>query len=126
MLLRIAILLSLLAPALPSNAQSYNVSTETVVMRFAYHTTYEVDWADSRYPHVCLALYRGGYYRLSRMTKDGGETLQGKISENQLHRVIKMAQGLRPQTRDGGLLYRGAESFAAEVVRGGTGWPTYG
>jgi hypothetical protein len=53
------------------------------------------------------------------MTIDGGETLQGRISENQLRRVAKMAEGLRPQTGDGGLLYRGAESFAAEVVRGG-------
>lgn len=53
------------------------------------------------------------------MTKDGGETLQGTISEHQLSRIRKMAEKLRPQTRDGELLYRGAESFAAEVVRDG-------
>lgn len=53
------------------------------------------------------------------MTKDGGETLQGTLSQDQLSRIRKLAGSLRPETRDTELVYRGSELFVAQVVRDG-------
>jgi hypothetical protein len=77
-----------------------------------------VDWRQEQgNPQICFALYRSGYYRVSRLTEKGTETLQGTLSEDQVLRFRSMLENLDFQFSGGAVTRNGAEVLVAEVIR---------
>jgi hypothetical protein len=70
-------------------------------------------------PQVCFALYRDGYYRVLRMTRDGTESLQGTLPQDELIRLRTMLNNLDFQSGGGGIVRQASESLIVEVVREG-------
>jgi hypothetical protein len=86
--------------------------------RLSYSSGHIVDWRQEQgNPQICFALYRSGYYRVSRLTERGTETLQGTLSEDQVLRFRGMLENLDFQSNGGAVTRNGAEVFIAEVVR---------
>jgi hypothetical protein len=86
--------------------------------RLSYSSGHIVDWRQEQgNPQICFALYRSGYYRVSRLTERGTETLQGTLSEDQVLRFRGMLENLDFQSSGGAVTRNGAEVFIAEVVR---------
>src|SRR5216683_6948706 len=56
-------------------AQSRTHSPDHLLARLSYSGGGVVDWRHEQgNPQICFALYRSGYYRVSRLTKGGTET----------------------------------------------------
>ena len=74
-------------------------------------------------PKICFALYRSGYYRISKRTLKGQENLQGTLSEDQLVRVHGMLNNLDlKDTESDSSVLNGTESreqFIVEIAGGG-------
>src|SRR5260370_32891670 len=88
-----------------------------ILTRISYRTTYGIDWREQKgSPQICFALYRNGYYRLSRMTESGPQGLQGTLSADQGSRLGEMLRDLRAQRREIGIVPRGSESLGDEVA----------
>jgi hypothetical protein len=103
-----------------ASAQSNQHSPDSLLARLSYSSTYVFDWRGEKgYPQVCFALYRSGYYQVSRMTEGGTETLQGTLSQDQFLRLRSMLRNLDFQATAGGVIRQGSESIVAEVVREG-------
>jgi len=86
--------------------------------RLSYSSGHIVDWRQEQgNPQICFALYRSGYYRVSRLTERGTETLQGTLSEDQVLRFRGMLEKSRLPIQWGRRYSHGAEVFIAEVVR---------
>lgn len=103
-----------------ASAQSNQHSPDSLLARLSYSSTYVIDWRGEKgYPQVCFALYRSGYYQVSRMTEGGTETLQGTLSQDQLLRLGRRLKNLDFQASAGDVIRQGSESFVAEVVREG-------
>src|SRR5260370_35844630 len=82
-----------------------------ILTRISYRTTYGIDWREQKgSPQICFALYRNGYYRLSRMTESGPQGLQGTLSADQVSRLREMLRDLRARRRDAGIVLRGLET----------------
>ena len=116
----IAALALLNSPAAP--AQSKEHSPDDLLARLSYSSTYVWDLNEQRSPQICFALYRDGYYRISRRsrkTPDGTETLQGTLSPDQLVRLGTLIKSLDFQTSGVGAIHKASESLMAEVVREG-------
>lgn len=90
-----------------------------VVARISYDSTFVGDAVQWQPPRMCFEVYRTGRYRVSRATKNGIETLGGSLSDDQHNLVARMVGQLDFDSRVGGLLQRGSESFEAEVLRDG-------
>jgi len=88
-------------------AQSKEHNSSALVARLSYRSTYGVDWREQdRYPRICFALYRSGDYRLTRMTKNGTETLHGTLSQGQIAEVSGALDKLDSKNRAGGIILR--------------------
>jgi len=91
-----------------------------ILTRISYRTTYGIDWREQKgSPQICFALYRNGYYRLSRMTDSGPQGLQGTLSADQVSRLGEMLRDLSAQHREDGLVLRGSESLVVEMATNG-------
>ena len=111
----LTVLYSSVAPA-----QSKEHSPDGLLARLSYHSTYGVDWREQQHsPRICFALYRSGHYGISRVTKDGTESLQGTLPQDELLRVGRMLKSLDSETNAGGIIRQGSESLRAEIVREG-------
>lgn len=71
--------------------------------------------------HICVAVSRGGDYRLMR-SLDNGQTLRlhGKIREEQLQQLRKLISDPHFRTLSGthgGIIRQQSESFGAEILR---------
>jgi len=97
-------------------AQSKNSDQRTPVARISYHYSYAWDAAESGYPHICFALYDGGYYQVSRLTMDGPQTLQGKLSRSQFSRLRELIKGFDFDSAGGWVVRKGAESLLIDVT----------
>ena len=97
------------------SAQSGNRHSDEILTRISYRSTYGVDWREQQdSPQICFALYRIGYYRLSKMTENGTRAFQGTLSKDQLSRVNEMLKKLYPQKREDGIIREGSESPRAQ------------
>jgi hypothetical protein len=111
--------LTLFSPGIAS-AQSNQHGPDSLFARLSYSSTYGIDWrVEKGSPQVCLALYRNGYYQISRMTEGGTETLQGTLSRDQLLLIGRMLGDLDFQASAADVVRQGSESFIAEIVREG-------
>jgi hypothetical protein len=99
----------------PPNAQGPN----DPLARFSFNRTYLAgdESKQQHSPRICFELYRSGRYRISRMTKGSTENIGGVLSEGQLGRVTTMLSRLDFDNSRGGVIRKGSESFAAEIVR---------
>ena len=98
-------------------AQSRNRHSDEILTRISYRSTYGVDWREPQdSPQICFALYRIGYYRLSKMTENGTRAFQGTLSKDQLSRVNEMLKKLHPQKREDGIIREGSESVMVEIT----------
>jgi hypothetical protein len=101
-------------------AQSRTRGPDHRLARLSYSSGGVVDWRHEQgNPQICFALYRGGYYRVSRLTEGGKETLQGTLSEDQVTRFRSMLENLDFQSSGGAVTRNGADVLVAEVVRKG-------
>jgi hypothetical protein len=118
---RFLAILILFASAVAST-QSRELDSDRLLARVSYNVGPSViDPEAQDYPQACFALYRGGYYQISR--EDGAEPLQGTLSRRQRSDLGKMLRSLDFKSSGGGLVERSAERFVAEVVRDDD--PTY-
>jgi hypothetical protein len=115
----IAALALLNAPAAP--AQSKEHTPDDLLARLSYNSTYVWDVSQDRSPQICFALYRDGYFRISRrsrQTTGGTESLQGTLPPDQLARVRTLLKNLDSQTGVG-TIHAASESLTAEIMRNG-------
>ena len=102
-----------------SPAQAKPDHTDNLVARLSYQRAYAINLqkVEQLSPRICFALYRSGYYRISKLTVSGEESLQGTLSEAQLVSLRKMLNELDLKTSNGGgIVLQGSESFLAELV----------
>jgi hypothetical protein len=102
-------------------AQSRTHGPDRLLARLSYTGGRVVDWKrEQGNPQICFALYRSGYYRVTRLTEGGKETLQGTLSEDQVTHLRSMLENLDLEKSSGGAVTRnGADVLVAEVVRKG-------
>jgi hypothetical protein len=99
-----------------ASAQAKEHDSDSLVARVSYNgapSLVDLDAPDDS--PACFALYRSGYYQISR--KDSPEPLQGTLSRRQLWNLGKMLKSLDFKSSGGGIVHRSAERFVAEVVR---------
>jgi hypothetical protein len=116
----IAALALLNAPAAP--AQSKEHTPDDLLARLSYNSTYVWDDSRERSPQICFALYRDGYFRISRRSRhaqDGMESLQGTLPPDQMTHLRTLLKNLNSQTGEVGAILKASESLTAEVVRDG-------
>jgi hypothetical protein len=100
--------------------QSGTHNPDGLLARLSYRSGHFIDWRQERgNPQICFALYRSGYYRVSRLTEKGTETLQGALAEDQAIRLRNVLESLDFQSSSGAVIRNGAEVLVAEVVRDG-------
>ena len=98
-------------------AQVKNRDSRELMTRISYRSTYGVDWRRQEgSPQICLALFRGGYYKLSRMTEFGAQAFHGTLSKDQVSRVGEMLKKLDAQRREDGIIRQGSESLVVEIA----------
>ncbi|MGB6480174.1 MAG: hypothetical protein WBF15_13850, partial [Candidatus Sulfotelmatobacter sp.] len=115
----LAALAFLSAPAAPAQSKEHN--PDDLLARLSYNSTYVWDVSEARSPQICFALYRDGYFRISRRSRqvqDGTESLQGTLPQDQLARLRTLLKNLDSQTGVG-TIYKASESLTAEVMREG-------
>jgi hypothetical protein len=115
----LAALAFLSAPAAP--AQSKEHTPDDLIARLSYNSTYVWDVSEDRSPQICFAVYRDGYFRISRRSRqvqDGTESLQGTLPPDQLTRFRTLLKNLDSQTGVG-TIHKASESLTAEVMREG-------
>lgn len=104
-----------------ASSQSNLHHPEALIARLSYQSTYRIDWRDHRAStRICFALYKGGHYRMSRLTENGMQTVQRNLYGDEFASLRTMLRDLRSKATGGGEIIRqGSESFRAEIVRGG-------
>jgi hypothetical protein len=90
----------------------------TVLARLSYSNTFVAVSGQQRSPGICFELYRSGRYRVSRSTDGSTKTLGGTLTQEQLGAVTQLMNKLDFESRGGGVIRNGSESFVAEIVRG--------
>jgi len=112
----------ILLTAIASVAESDNSDSDGLMARLSYRSGgMVIDWRYQKvYPQICFAVYRSGYYRVSRLTEHGNETLEGKLPKAQLTGLDQVLNKIKFQSQGDGVQYlQSAESLVAEVVRDG-------
>ncbi len=113
----LVIILSLLVSATCLAQLSNGDSGAQLLTRISYRSTYGMDWREQQgSPQICFALYRSGYYRLSKVTEGGTQGFHGTLSKDQVSLVGKMLKNLDAQSREGGIIRQGAESLVVEIA----------
>ena len=115
-----AAFLAVLAVAAVGQAETND--SDPVVVRLSYRSGRTmIDWRyQNGYPQICLAVYQGGRYQISRLTEHGDQTLEGTMPKDQLGELQELLAEVNFQSQGGGLQYlQGAESFIVELVRHG-------
>lgn len=98
-------------------AQVKSRDSRELLTRISYRSTYGGDWRGQEgSPQICFALYRSGYYRLSRLTEFGAQAFQGTLAKDQVSRVGEMFKKLKAQHREDGIIREGSESVVVEVA----------
>src|SRR5579864_1228686 len=106
----------ILLTAIASVAESDNSDSDGLMARLSYRSGgMVIDWRYQKvYPQICFAVYRSGYYRVSRLTEHGNETLEGKLPKAQLTGLDQVLNKIKFQSQGDGVQYlQSAES----------GWP---
>jgi hypothetical protein len=105
---------------LQSNEQTPN----NLLARLSYDSTYVTE--ERGQPHfsenfsrICFEVYRDGRYRTSRMALGRTESLRGTLSEEQVSQVASLLKKVDFDSKGGGIVRQGSETFVAEIVRGG-------
>jgi hypothetical protein len=108
----------LYSPTAP--AQTSEQRLDGILARLSYQTTYGVDWREQKHsPGICFAIYRSGYYLISRINEYGSERLQGTLTKHERVRVRTMLKNLNSETDRVAVTSQGSESLRLEIVRGG-------
>jgi hypothetical protein len=104
-----------------SVAQLKKSPSGDLMARLSYGRGRMIDWRyEKGYPQVCFAAYRSGYYRISRLTEQGRQNLEGVLSKDQLAELDRLLKNVHFESEGGGFQsLQGAESLVAEVVRHG-------
>jgi hypothetical protein len=105
-----------------AGAQSDKIKDDGLLARLSYRSEGAV--ADSRfdngYPQICLAVYRSGFYRISRLLQGASQNLEGFLSPEQFADFNRTVNQIDFRSYGDGLRYLGgSESLVAEVVRDG-------
>jgi len=105
---------------LQSNEQTPN----NLLARPSYDSTYVTE--ERGQPHfsgdfsrICFEVYRDGRYRTSTMALGRTENLRGNLSEEQVSQVASLLKKVDFDSKGGGIVRQGSETFVAEIVRGG-------
>src|SRR5437868_9725447 len=87
----------ILLTAIASMAQSDKSGSDGIVARLSYQSGgMGIDWRYQKgYPQICFAVYRSGYYRISRLTEQGNQTLEGLLSRNEFAEFTEVLNGIR-------------------------------
>ena len=108
----------------PNGMQSNAQTPNNLLARLSYDSTYVTD--ERGQPHfsqnfsrICFEVYRDGRYRISRMALGRTENLRGTLSEEQLSNVGSLLKKVDFDSKGGGIVRQGSETFVAEIVRGG-------
>ena len=104
----------------PNGPQSNEQTANNLLARLSYDTTYVTE--ERGQPHfsrICFEVYRDGRYRISRMALGRTENLRGTLSEEQVSQVASLLKKVDFDSKGGGIVRQGSETFVAEIVRGG-------
>jgi len=99
--------------------QSNEQTPNNLLARLSYDSTYVTE--ERGQPHfsrICFEVYRDGRYRISRMALGRTENLRGTLSEEQLSNVGSFLKKVDFDSKGGGIVRQGSETFVAEIVRG--------
>lgn len=81
-------------------AQSRTHNPDKVLARLRYDGGHIIDWRqEPGNPQICFALYGMGHYRVSRLTERGNETLQGRLTKDQLWQLLSALKELDLRSR---------------------------
>jgi len=104
--------------------QSNEQTPNNLLARLSYDSTYVTE--ERGQPHlsrdfsrICFEVYRDGRYRTSRMALGRTENLRGTLSEEQVSQVASLLKKVGFDSKGGGIVRQGSETFVAEIVRGG-------
>lgn len=98
-------------------------NSDRPIVRLSYANTL-MDRLDN-HREVCVAVYEDGLYRLWRPNLTGLKpgspdplrtVFQGTLTKEQMQRLGSMLKGLNFESKGGGLVEEGSESFLAELV----------
>lgn len=93
-----------------------------LLARISYQSSFVAGSGDS--PHICIALYENGLYRLSKVGADKSDLLpspilQGTLTKEELDRFVALLHNLRSNYRQDGIVREGTASFVAELTSNG-------
>src|SRR5437016_5160790 len=104
--------------------QSNEQTPNNFLARLSYDSTYVAE--ERGQPHfsrnfsrICFEVYRDGRYRTSRMALGRTENLRGTLSEEQVSQVASLLKNVGFDSKGGGIVRQGSETFVAEIARGG-------
>ena len=104
--------------------QSNEQTPNNLLARLSYDTTYVTE--ERGQPHfsrnfsrICFEVYRDGRYRTSRMALGRTENLRGTLPEEQVSQVASLLKKVDFDSKGGGIVRQGSETFVAEILRGG-------
>jgi hypothetical protein len=90
-----------------------------VSTRLSYDSTYVADGTDERRsPRICLQVDEDGHFRISRLTTGATENLEGRLSQGQMSQLASLLKKVGFESKLGGMVRNGSETFVAEIVRG--------
>jgi len=96
-----------------------NDDANAVIARLSYSNSYSDGYTDEGHPRICFALYGGGYYQVSRVTKGATETLQGTLSSEQASELLKIISKFDSQFGGGNVVREGAETLVVDAINAG-------
>lgn len=93
-----------------------------LLARISYQSSFVVKADES--PHICIAVYENGLYRLLRIGVDTNDdlrppVLQGTLTKEERDHFVAVLHNLRSNYRQGGIIREGTESFVAELTSNG-------
>ena len=116
-----------------SSTRQNKADSDNVLARISYSVGGEdaTDWQSQDYLPSCFALYRSGYYQMSRTMRGllpvpdepglfirrNQTILQGTLSQPQLAEFSRILKNLDFKSRAVGIVHGGSERFVAEVIR---------
>lgn len=103
-----------------SRAPSPEESPKNLLARLSYDSTYaEEERRQQHFSRICFEIYRNGRYRISRIARGGPENLGGTLSQDRVNHLARLLKKVDFDSKGGGIVRQGSETFVAEVVRGG-------
>lgn len=110
--------LTLLVASIVAPAQSDKHTSDDLLARVSYQSTYVMNWSNPKSPSVCFALYRSGRYQLLKVAEAKNEVLEGMLSRNELNSISSMLNNLDPEKSSKGVvIQKSSESLVALLVR---------